>query len=455
VPVSHEALEGLLACPRCDALLRPVPEGWACTPCQVGFPDLGGVPFLFAEPGAAVGEWQARLNFELRRLQHDADRVALELKHDGLLANTRRRLEHLQAGYATQQQGLRELLAPLLAAAPPAARETYLALRTRLPSDQGLTTYAANVYRDWSWGDVENARATELVANLIHGETARLLVLGAGAGRLAWDLHRRPDPGLTIGLDFNPMLALLATRIADGGSLRLVEFPLAPRQLADCAVTRELRAPAATAPGLHWIIGDALRPPLVAASIDTIVTPWLVDILPADLADLARIVNRCLRPGGAWINFGALAFSGPEFATRYSLDEIVELLAAAGFEVREMREDELPYLCSPASRHARREQVVTWRAIKQRDVHPATRHAALPEWLVTGREAVPALPAFQLQAASTRVHAFVMSLIDGQRSIRDMAKLMEDQRLMTRQEAEPVIRDFLIRMFDEARGPRG
>ena len=110
----------------------------------------------------------------------------------------------------------------------------------------------------------------------------------------------------------------------------------------------------------------------------------------------------------------------------------------------------MPYLCSPASRHARHEWVVTLRAVKREDAQPQSRHAALPEWLVTGRAPVPALPAFQLQAASTRVHAFVMGMIDGRRSIRDMASLMEAQRLMTRQEAEPTIRAFLVTMYEEA-----
>jgi hypothetical protein len=56
-----------------------------------------------------------------------------------------------------------------------------------------------------------------------------------------------------------------------------------------------------------------------------------------------------------------------------------------------------------------------------------------------------------MQAASTRIFAFVMGLIDGKRSIKDMAKLMQAQRLMEKQEAEGVIRDFLIRMYEDSR----
>ena len=48
-----------------------------------------------------------------------------------------------------------------------------------------------------------------------------------------------------------------------------------------------------------------------------------------------------------------------------------------------------------------------------------------------------------------------MSLIDGKRSIKDMAKLFEQQQLMTRAEAEPAIRNFLTRMHDDSQRQSG
>jgi hypothetical protein len=63
---------------------------------------------------------------------------------------------------------------------------------------------------------------------------------------------------------------------------------------------------------------------------------------------------------------------------------------------------------------------------------------------------VPLLPAFELQAMTTRIYSFIMGMIDGRRSIRDMAKLLVDQRLMSRDEAEPAVRTFLIKMHDDS-----
>ena len=78
------------------------------------------------------------------------------------------------------------------------------------------------------------------------------------------------------------------------------------------------------------------------------------------------------------------------------------------------------------------------------------RYHALPEWLVRGTDPVPLSEAFRSQATVTRIHATLMSLIDGRRSIKDMVKLLVDQRLMAAAEAEPALRSFFIRMHEEA-----
>jgi hypothetical protein len=83
------------------------------------------------------------------------------------------------------------------------------------------------------------------------------------------------------------------------------------------------------------------------------------------------------------------------------------------------------------------------------------RHKALPDWLVTGKEPVPLTQSFRTQAMTTQIYSFIMSLIDGKRSIEDMAKILEQQKLMSRQEAVPAIRSFLMRMHDDAQRQQG
>ena len=442
-------LRDLLACPRCDAPLAAADATWRCAGCAIDFPQVAGLPWLFAEPNAALGEWRGRLHFSLQRIERERQQLAASLTTT-LHAATRARLEALELAMRDHGARLQALLAPLGIEQRAASYETYLALRTRLPADQGLTTYYANIHRDWCWGAAENDASFDVLAMLLDGASpGRTLVLGAGAGRLAYDLHMRCAAPLTAALDFNPLLSIVADRVTRGETLELYEFPIAPR--GDAAVLRTLAAPQPARRGLVHVVADAHRPPFRRAAFDSVVTPWLVDILPERFDVLCARVNALLGDGGRWLNFGSLSFHDPDPALRYGVDECRAALEESGFGDIAVHERELPYLSSPASRHARRERVVSWSARKRRDVKKVPRHHALPEWLVRGTDPVPLGDSFRSQAAATRIHAFLMGLIDGRRSIKDMAKLVVEQRLMTAEEAEPAIRSFLMKMHDDAR----
>jgi len=109
-------------------------------------------------------------------------------------------------------------------------------------------------------------------------------------------------------------------------------------------------------------------------------------------------------------------------------------------------------LQSPASRQHRTELTYTQVARSSTAVEQSQRQQPqhLPEWLIDGRQPVPLTSAFQTQITTVRIHSFIMSLIDGKRSVRDMAKVLEEQRLMPAQQAEQAIRGFITTMHEEA-----
>jgi uncharacterized protein YbaR (Trm112 family) len=445
-------LDDLLACPRCDRPLEVVAEAWRCAGCHVDFPLVGTLPWLFAEPSATLGEWRGRLHFLLRRLERERQHIEQAATQPQLRPATRTRLDALARATADHGGRLQTLLAPLEIDRHTNTYETYLALRTRLPPDQGLTTYYANLHRDWCWGEAENETSLQISTTALGARAAgNVLVLGAGAGRLAYDFHQSTNAAATVALDFNPLLLLIAERLAHGESLELYEFPLAPRTVADQAVLRTLTAPKPTRAGLNYVLADVHRPPFRRGAFDTIVTPWLVDILPERFDALCARVNALLAEGGQWLNFGSLNFHDADPTARYGLEECLAALADSGFDEIETSEREIPYLCSPASRHARRERVLIWSARKSGHAKKVPRYQALPDWLVRGSDPVPLSDSFRDQAAATRIHAFLMSLIDGRRSLKDMAKLVTEQRLMNEAEAEPAIRSFLTKMYDDSR----
>jgi len=406
-----------------------------------------------------LAEWRARLHMAVLELAREAATLRAELGTPGLGDLTQARLELLAAAHEDHARRLEKLLAPIHIVAPQAdsktdeTYETYVALGTRLPHHQGLMNYYVNVHRDWAWGAAENdAAIASIQAAVPTGYNwGRTLVLGAGAARLAYDVHMRFAPSLTAAADFNPLLLFVAHAVTIGGKVELYEFPIAPRRLRDHAALRQLTAPAPVRAGFYLLAADALQAPFKPASFDTVLTPWFIDIVDEDLTRFAARVNGLLRPGGAWINFGSLAFSEAERRRRYSVEEAREIIDTAGFSLTEMSEMTIPYMQSPASRHGRIEMALTWCARKERSTAPPEEHSTLPEWLLHGDRAVPLIENFRVQAVSTEILAFLMALIDGQRTVQDMARVLIDQRLMTPQDAEPAVRRFLTRMYVESR----
>jgi uncharacterized protein YbaR (Trm112 family) len=454
-----DPLSELLACPRCDkSPLASRKQHYYCSACKVSFPSPGSIPWLFAEPDATLGEWRNRLQFALQQLASDAHRIKVELEAKSLAPLTIKRLKLQMQAADEHRKTLRELLEPVDIQSLQGSHETYLALRTRLPGDQGIQTYYANIHRDWCWGDAENEASLKQIRAVLDGRDdapGTTLVLGAGACRLAYDLHMQLAPTRTIAMDFNPLLLLLAKRLVAGEKAQFYEFPLAPKTIDDFAILRTLSAPQPVRDGFHLVFGDALRPPFAAGGFDTVVTPWLIDIVNDDLPLQAARINRLLKEGGRWINFGSLAFDHPQPSRRYSAEETVAIVESAGFAAPNVVEESIPYMCSPSSRHARSETVFTFAASKQANVKAAARHKALPDWIVTGKEAVPLTHSFRKQAVSTQIHSYIMSLINGKRTIRDMAAILEQQKLMTSAEAEPAIRKFLTRMYDDSQRNAG
>src|SRR4029079_9655816 len=97
--------------------------------------------------------------------------------------------------------------------------------------------------------------------------------------------------------------------------------------LASVARHWVLKAPAGPITDrFHFLICDGVQPPLTSQTFDTVVTPWFIDIVPADLRNFITEVYRLLKPGGRWINFGPLRYRQDIPVTRrFSRDEIFDL----------------------------------------------------------------------------------------------------------------------------------
>ena len=77
----------------------------------------------------------------------------------------------------------------------------------------------------------------------------------------------------------------------------------------------------------------------------------------------------------------------------------------------------------------------------------------MPDWLEHDDLPVPRLAQVDSNVLSMRVHAFVASLVDGRRTLREIAAVLVSERLMTADEAQPAVRAFLQRLFADAQAP--
>ena len=78
-----------------------------CGACSSGFPVIGEIPWLFADPRQALAEWRGRLTLLSQHLASEA--AAMRAAQGAMLEATRRRLAGTAAAYEDQIARLRTL----------------------------------------------------------------------------------------------------------------------------------------------------------------------------------------------------------------------------------------------------------------------------------------------------------------------------------------------------------
>jgi hypothetical protein len=409
----------LLACPRCgggalEAQGDGASDDVACRACSRRYPSLGGVQCLVEDPALYRALWLSRLEDYAAVTADRVRGMRAEAELPGLLPRTRARVARVVGAVEAQREFVEARLAPLRAGAlllPP----------TRSDGTQAVLEHYENLFRDWAWGEAEVARARELVERAWPGPAPprRLAVYGAGAGRLAAEVHRALAAGYTFALDLNPLPLLAAAALLRGERLRAPELPVAPHADARVAVMQELSAQAA-APGLVPLLADALRPPLPPAGLDAVLTPWFIDAVQAELRETVAALGRALAPGGVWINIGPLRFNNA-VSRVYTIEEALEIAAASGLEVLSHVEADLPYFDSPWSGSRRTDRVSCFAARKVGEPPPVAVPSVLPDWVLDPSRPIPRSAALESARRSAVLTGGVLSLVDGSRSIADLA----------------------------------
>ena len=390
------------------------------------YPIINNIPWIMKNPLHSMVDWSVKLNHFNQVLNDEIRVLGNELKQ--ATGDTARRLQKLHDNKAIFQSKVTELVSPILQAKV-SGKPVYDALSDRAPSTQNLLSYESNLYRDWVWGNEENDLSLSILTKHL-GEVSpeKILVLGAGACRLAFDIHNHIKPNLTIANDINPLLMFAAQTILDGKPLELPEFPAHPVNLESVAISHIIENKLARPDNFHLLISDALKPAIAKASIDTLVTPWLIDIQPFELTKFLRAINHYLPKGGCWINFGSLVFNQGRDSFCYSIEEIQDIAQKAGFKIEAIKSEQLPYLKSPYNAGYRVETVWNWRATKVKDCDQTEDLQNLPNWMLDTSQIIPATKELQAFAFSHQMYADLASKIDGKSSIDNIAKSISKQK---------------------------
>ena len=424
---------------------------------------IGRVPCLVPDPPLWRALWLSRLDEHQQVTQERIRFMEEESRWPHLLPRTRARMKNIIAAKTHERRAIADLFTHLRQGALFLPSAGVPAIPENLGGRLSLLEWYENLFRDWAWGDAEAERLCRMVteAAAVARDGARgassatpalacLAVYGAGAGRLAYDVHRALAPDRTIAIDLNPLPLLVADRVVRGEPVDLFEFPVAPTNADQMTVRQHLAAAAPVDDRLCFAFADAYQPPLAPAAIDMVLTPWFIDIAGPDVPETAAALARVLRVGGRWINVGPLHFN-TVLSRSYLFDEVLELVERSGFTLHGHGQQRLPYFDSPVS-GARREEMIYWFAAEktaESPIAPPPRSTG-PAWLADLTLPVPRSAQVADMARTSGFTAMALSLIDGHRSVTDVARELASMSGTQPQAMVAELRAFLAKLAGQA-----
>jgi N2227-like protein len=311
-----------------------------------------------------------------------------------------------------------------------------------------ISEYYHHILQDWAWGDdTVQQRLEPILASVQPSEAPVLLALGAGAGRLSWELHKTWGAQYTLATDINPLLLAASHRlIVRKEAFDFCELNSFPQIGKNASAIYTLKADSsAEHPGWMALAADVWRMPLQPNSVDIILTAWFIDVHGGDNRELIGLIHHWLKPGGVWVNSGPLLYpKAMPIERKYNREELLELINLAGFELTHQALNEHQHLNSPINVRRQTEQVWTFCARKPAAAHTTTNTSTTntsatnttatnttapsdlpPAWLVFHHLPIPQI--FTPPSESHPLIDQILAHVDGQHSINSLSAQIATQ----------------------------
>ena len=456
-------------CPRCAEGIDVSTPTIACRGCAQTYPRLGEIPILLADAQAHLASCRRQLALLEQEVDKTVQKIEEELRAADVLPITQTRCRAVIEGIAGQLADVLSLVEPLLTAGAPEGGD-----RPAAGEVPATLEYLPYLHRDWGSPpdpDGENERALATIEGVLEGRSlGRTLVLGAGACRLAYDLHRRHPAAEIVVIDLDPVLFCVAHAVTRGESVSIREA-----NWEICEVEHSSREWVLTAPDgpvdhdrFHFVMADGVDPPFAPGMADTVVTPWFIDQGPEDVRDFISTLQRLLKPGGLWLNLGPLRYE-PEvpITLRFAREELFDLVARSGFRLNRWQTDSAPYLVSKLNGRGKMEWVLAFSATKLETPSDgrspedsgspedsSSPEDGPPHWLIFPHLPIPTFPGQSLFWSETPLFQMVVSVIDGRRTLDDIARLVAERAPrseLTKSQMRVAVRQCLAEVHPECR----
>jgi SAM-dependent methyltransferase len=289
------------------------------------YPVISGIPILVREPSEYLYSELTSLKRVAREARQRGQMLATLGSDAGLTEASIDRHRDVVAAEIARSDAFLALLGPAVSAW---ANEPRRSLGARI-SGWTLEALVPFLLRDWTNTseliEIKNRISLALRRAFADLSGKSAVFPGCGAGGLLALLA--PEFGRVVGCDLTLPALKAARDLLDGKNLDLA-LPRAISEAGLATLRRNDSGPAT--PFVQVVAMDAFDAAFADASVDCVVTAFLLDLIP-EPRRLAGEIHRILRDDGVWINYGP---SGPLKALwRFDRAEGAAFFEATGFSV--------------------------------------------------------------------------------------------------------------------------